>query len=428
MIDNRQIAMQNQTQYFNMHGIPRIYTDIITKYLGYFPCVAIIGARQSGKTTLLKQLATDWNLYDLENAGDFNYVSGDPDLFFRLNSQKVGIDEAQMLPSLFPALRVAIDADRQNKGRFIITGSSSPDLISSISESLAGRVGIVEISPFLISEVSPTSHGLFYELFSTPAPFKDIAHSLTEGVPLEFIHEFWFRGGYPEPWLENKPDFSEAWLAQYVRTYIERDISRLFPGLNRQRFLRFIEILAGVSGTVINCSDVARTLSVSQPTVRDYFQIAHGTLVWRNIPSYEKNVKKRIIKHPKGYLRDTGLLHFLNRIRDLRHLLTHTSMGLSWESLVIEQLIKSMEARGMDFDYYYYRTSSGAEVDLILEGNFGLVPIEIKYTSNPKKSDINNIKLFMNEHNCPFGIVITNGEKVIQYAENLFGIPFAFCI
>ena len=163
-------------------------------------------------------------------------------------------------------------------------------------------------------------------------------------------------------------------------------------------------------------------------TARDYFRIAHGTFVWRNIPPYEKNVKKRIVKHPKGYLRDTGVLHFLMRLKDIKHLLTHPRMGYSWESLVIEEIIRNLCAAGIPFDYFYYRTANGAEVDLILEGRFGVIPVEIKYTGSVESMALRSIKTFMSEIDCSFGIVVNNDTKVRQYADKIFGIPITYLI
>jgi len=198
--------------------------------------------------------------------------------------------------------------------------------------------------------------------------------------------------------------------------------------MNSARFMQFTEMLAGLSGQVINYSEVARALGVSQPVIRDYFNIVHGTFLWRQILPYEKNVKKRIVKHPKGHLRDSGILHHLLRLRDLRQLQSHPSMGFSWEAMTIEELLRGLCSAGISHDYYYYRTASGAEIDLILEGKFGLIPIEIKYNKSVALSKIRGIKDFVKEHALPFGIVIDNGESVRWITEEIVAIPFSFCI
>jgi predicted AAA+ superfamily ATPase len=165
-------------------------------------------------------------------------------------------------------------------------------------------------------------------------------------------------------------------------------------------------------------------LSVSQPTIRDYFEIADGTFIWRKIPAYEKDAVKRIVKHPRGYLRDSGLLHHLLRIKDFNDLISHPSLGSHWEGFVIEEIIRGLQSIGVSFDYYYYRTGAGAEVDLVLDGEFGVVPVEIKYTQTVQAKDLRSIRDFVSERKCRLGIVINNDEKVRLYDDKIVGIPF----
>lgn len=403
----------------------RVYENLLNEYLTYFPCVAIIGPRQCGKTTLLRNLSKDWKIYDLERQSDFQQISQDCDLFLRLNSAQIAIDEAQIIPELFPALRVAIDQDRHSAGRFVITGSSSPKLIRSISETLAGRIGIIEMAPFSYAEVTGAFPSLFAQLLNQRAPAKELVQSLKPGKDIKNIHRYWFQGGYPEPWIKRSKRFYSLWMNQYIATYVYRDVARLFPGINENRFRTFIQILCGISGNVINYSDVARSLGVSQPTAKDYFDIANGTFIWRQIPAYTHNAIKRVVKHPKGYLRDSGLLHYLLRIPDIDALVSHPAMGKTWESMVIEEILRGLNSIGVGYDYYYYRTSGGAEVDLILEADFGLIPIEIKYTQSVSKKHLRSLRDFVIERKCPYGIVINNDEHPRWYDENLIGIPFA---
>lgn len=173
-------------------------------------------------------------------------------------------------------------------------------------------------------------------------------------------------------------------------------------------------------------SEVARSLGVSQPTVRDYFQIADGTFLWRTIPAYTQNTLKRVVKHPKGYFRDSGLLHSLLRIPDIDTLLSHPIMGQSWEGLVIEEIIRGLKAVGAVFDYYYYRTGGGAEVDLILESDFGLIPVEIKYGQTVPPRQLRALKEVIKENNCRFGLVINNDETPRLYDDQIAGIPFSW--
>jgi len=399
---------------------------LLKELLAFFPCVAIVGVRQCGKTTLLRQFPSPWRIFDLEKANEHELVARDPDLFLRLHPGHTAIDECQRLPGLFPALRVAIDTARGQKGRFILTGSSSPDLLSSISESLAGRIALLELGPFSLSEATARPPAPLYPLLYAGAPADDY-FGLENRIALDTLHDYWLRGGYPEPWIENQPRFTRLWSQGYVQTYLERDVAQLFPGLNRQKYHLFLRMLGSLSGSIINYSQVARALGVSQPTVRDYFQIAHGTFIWRQLPAYERNPSKRIVKHPKGHLRDSGLLHHLLHLTRLDDLLAHPQMGHSWESMVIENLLQGLNSLGAAYEEFHYRTGAGAEVDLVLEGDFGLLPIEIKYGQRVSPRELRGIRDFVAERKCRYGIVIHNGERVSHLDEKLIGIP-AGCI
>lgn len=400
--------------------------QLLHELLSLFPCVAIIGVRQCGKTTLLKELSGGWNFFDLEKNSDYQVIAQDPDLFFRLNTDKVILDESQLLPKLFPALRVAIDNDRHKCGRFILSGSSSPELIKSISESLAGRIAVIELAPFSLTEAAGLPQSPLYKKILDSEPLENFSQ-LTPRISIQDIHTYWLRGGYPEPWIKDSPRFTKLWQQNYFQTYLNRDVLRMFPGLNAQKYTMFLQLLANLSGNIINYSDAARILGISQPTAREYFHIAHGTFTWRHIPPYEKNAVKRIIKHPKGYLRDTGLLHFLLHLPDTNALLTHPAMGHSWEAMVIENIIRGFNALGAAFEYFHYRTSGGAEIDLILEGDFGLIPVEIKYTQSVNPRELRSLRDFIMERDCHFGIVINNDERVRLYDQKIIGIP-ASCL
>lgn len=397
---------------------------LLQEMLGLFPCVALLGVRQCGKTTLLQELLPDWRLFDLEKLADFDAISRDPDLFLRLNAERVAIDESQLLPAVFSALRVAIDSRREVPGRFVITGSSSPELLSAISETLAGRVAIIEMSPFSPAEAYELPPSPLYGLIAERAQLADFAR-LQSRLSLQQCADYWLHGGYPEPWIKNTPRFRKLWLQNYLQTYLDRDLPRLFPGLDRQKFRLFVQMLAQLSGSIVNYSEVARALGVSQPTARDYFLIAHGTFVWRHLPAYEKDATKRVVKHPKGYLRDSGLLHYLLHLQDRDDLMAHPRMGASWEGVVIETLLRGFASAGVDCQAFHYRTGGGAEIDLVLEGEFGVVPVEIKHTQHVDARSLRALRDFVAERGCRFGLVINNDEQPRWLDENLIGIPFA---
>lgn len=411
-----------------MQGMQRACATLLQSYLATFPCVAIVGIRQCGKTTLLGTLPKGWKHLDLERRADHAVVTRDPDAFFRLNPRKIALDEVQLAPEVFSALRVAIDEKRGERGRFVVTGSSSPELLRSVSETLAGRVGIIELSPFSWQEVTNTSgrDSILHRLLDRKAKPTDLLEGLRARGDVAQAHAYWFRGGFPEPWLAKDDGFRGRWTDQFLQTYLYRDVKRLFPGLDELRFRRFAELLGGLSGHVLNYADTARALAVSQPTARDYFDIAHGTFLWRRIPAFSRNATKRLVKHSRGYLRDSGLLHALLRIPDGDALLSHPQMGASWEGMVVEEILRQLGALGIPHEYSYYRTGAGAEVDLVIEGDFGRVAIEIKHTSFVDPRALRGLRDFVAEHKARLGLVITNDQSPRIFEDKLLGLPFTW--
>ena len=206
----------------------------------------------------------------------------------------------------------------------------------------------------------------------------------------------------------------------------------LFPNLNlnlnRDRFRQFIALLSQLSGNILNNADIARTLGVSEPTVRDWLSIAHDTFLWRHIPAWDRSAAKQLVKHPKGFLRDSGLLHRLLRIQDSDMLSTHPCVGKSWEGMVVETLLRGFENVGIGVAPFHYRTRGGAEIDLILEGQFGasqLLPVEIKLTQQSDKRALRSLADFVAVHDCPLGLVINNDERPRWLDERILAIPAA---
>jgi len=408
--------------------IPRHIQSHLHTLLAHFPCVVLTGVRQCGKTTLLHTLPKDWQRFDMENSTDRQQLLADPDLFFRLHADKIIIDEAQLAPPLFSALRVAIDRDRSRKGRFLLSGSSSPELVRHISESLAGRVARLEMAPLSLSEAWQHPPSGFYPMLVEGAGIEDIQASVTPRLTIAQVRDYWFQGGYPEPWLSQDEQFRSLWFRNYIDAYLLRDIGALFPGLNRDRYRQFISLLSQYSGNIINNADIARTLGVSEPTVRDWLHIAHDTFLWRHIPAWDRSPAKQLIKHPKGFLRDNGLLHRLLQIQDQTMLTTHPSVGKSWEGMVVETLLRGFENAGIDVQAFHYRTRGGAEIDLILEGQFGnarLLPVEIKLTQQSDKRSLRSLSDFIATHDCPLGLIINNDERPRRLDERILAIPAA---
>ena len=279
----------------------RVLEEKITRLLDMFPVVAIIGPRQCGKSTLARGLRSDWKYYDLESPDDYQLISGDPLAFFSLNSDQVIIDEAQQYPDLFKVLRGVVDADRKRKGRFLLTGSSSPEIVKGITESLAGRIATVELWPFKQNELYEKPLPGIYEMLTGGAAGPKDFLLLQPVLSAKQSMNVWFKGGFPEPLIESEINglFYQQWMENYIIDYVGRDIRMLFPRLNIYNFRRFLTLLAQFSGHQLNMSDMARALEVSVSTVKDYLDIIHQTFLWRNLPAYTKNPLKKVQKAKK---------------------------------------------------------------------------------------------------------------------------------
>jgi hypothetical protein len=333
--------------------IKRLAENKIKELTKYFPCVAIIGPRQVGKTTLAKQIIAfnknEYEYIDLELQRDAQKLS-DPETYFLSNPNKnFVIDEVQQNKKLFPVLRAIIDRDRR-PGRFILLGSASPDLLRDSSESLAGRIAYYELTPFLIEEIDKN----------------------------KALEDLWFYGGFPDALLKKHP--WADWMNNYIRTYFERDLINL--GLNADSIVtrRLWYMLAHSHGNMINYSDYAKSLELSGKTIKHYIHFFDQAFLVRELQPYYFNIKKRMVKSPKVYIRDSGLLHFILGLEKPDDLFLHPKMGASWEGFVIEQILARIKSNRQT---YFFRTHNGAELDLVIErGGIPVAGIEIKYGSN----------------------------------------------
>ena len=402
----------------------------VNELLGFFPVVIILGVRQCGKTTLARMLRPKWRYFDLERAKDFDFITRDFEFFMKEHPHSIVIDEAQRFPALFQELRSVVDRDRQRKNRFLLTGSSSLELIKNVSESLAGRVGLAELGTFKANETYALDLPEFYKIFTEKLSKVTIDYlkNLKPNLSHDQLMDTFFKGGYPEPILEKDDRFHEAWMESYFQTYVQRDIRTLFPRLDLIKFQRLVSMLASLSGTIINRSQVGRSLDISEKSVRDYLEITEGSYIWRNTPSYETSLSKSAVKMPKGHFRDSGLAHFIQQINSRTQLLNHPNVGAGFEAFIIEEIIKGIQTLNItNWNYYYFRTKNGAEIDLILEGPFGILPVEIKLGSLIKQRQLQAIKNFVQIHNLPLGIVINNCDTVELIADKIIQLP-AGCV
>jgi len=409
-----------------MDVLKRNEIDKINQLLEIFPIVLILGVRQCGKTTLAKQVRPQWKYFDLENMNDFDFISNDLEFFFKEYPSNIIIDESQEYPQIFKQLRGIIDSKRALKNRFILTGSSSPELIQHASDSLAGRLGIIELGTLKRNELKQQALPDFYTLLNKQISRQSLEFlkqiDSKENNP-DIINDF-LVGGYPEPVLAQNPVYFQTWMNNYFQLYINRDLKKLFPKIDSIRYRRFISTLSELSGTIINKAQLGRSIDTNEVTIRDYLDIADQTFIWRIIPSYEKTRTKSLVKMPKGILRDSGLMHFLANINDREALIRSPHVGHNFESYIIEELIKGMNSsNAVNCAYYYYRTKHGSEVDLILEGNFGTLPIEIKFGTATQLKQLTSITKFVKDNQLPFGIVINNSNEVRMLSEKIIQIP-----
>ncbi|MEE2959608.1 MAG: ATP-binding protein [Myxococcota bacterium] len=401
----------------------------IDEMLRIFPVVALIGPRQCGKSTLVKDLHPDWKYYDLESPDDYQLITSDPVAFFRLHSESLIIDEAQQYPDLFKVLRGVIDSDRKKKGRFLLTGSSSPEIIKGLTESLAGRISTIEMWPFKGSEYYEKKLPTFYEMLTSKNVVIEDFKSLKPEVSLRESMNIWFKGGFPEPLIESEQNenYHRFWMENYISNYINRDVRGLFPKLNIHNFRRFLTLLAQFSGHQLNMSDIGRALEVTVPTVKDYLDIVHQTFIWRNLSPFEKNSLKKIQKSNKGFFRDQGLLHHFLKIQSSDDLLIHPVAGFSFESFVIEEIVRGLQCTGeTQLEFFYYRTVDKSEVDLVIDAPFGIIPVEIKLGSTVKKQALRGLNNLISDLNLEFGLLINSGKRVEQLSDRVIQVPVHF--
>jgi predicted AAA+ superfamily ATPase len=340
------------------HLVPRRIEPEVVRGLGRSPVVALLGPRQCGKSTLARQVIAriPGSVYlDLERPAHANRLN-DPELFFESNrGQLVCLDEIQRKPDLFPVMRSIVD-ERGSNGQFLVLGSASPELLRQGSETLAGRLAFFNLTPFLVVEDAP-------------------ARGADTRVP-------WLRGGFPRSLLAASDGDSLAWRQDFITTFLERDVPQLgfrVPAINLRRFWL---MCAHVHGQVMNASRLGESLGVSHHTVRSWLDILERTFLVRVLHPLEANLKKRLVKSPKIYVRDAGILHALLGISSFDELLGNPACGHSWEGFVVENVL----ALATGWRASFHRTATGEEIDLVLEKGKRRIALECKVSSSPQVS------------------------------------------
>ncbi len=378
--------------------IERRYRNQLRRLLRQFPAVTILGPRQCGKTTFIRQALPAWRYLDLESPSDAAPLAADPEARLGQLGDRVIFDEAQRVPELFSVLRGVIDRGRGRRGRFVLLGSASPRLVREISESLAGRTAFLDLAPFRWDEVMSGR----------------VAGGLTA---------LWFRGGFPRAFLEENERNRRGWFEAYTRAFIERDLPALGIDVSAAQMRTLWTMLAHCNGAIWNASQLAASLGVSYHTVNRYVDILEQTFLVRKLPPFVVNVGKRLVKSPKVYFRDTGLLHYFLGIDSVDRLQAHPARGTSWEAFVIEQLLSALERTVPGCRPYFWRTAQGDEVDLLIDHGRRQAPFEVKLHSSPRMDDARGLVKCMETLHFPHGYLVYPGRERYSLGRGVTALP-----
>jgi len=381
--------------------IPRAaYGHALLDQLQRWPAVTVLGPRQCGKTTFIRDALPEWTYLDLERPSDAAPLLADPEGRIGQLGDRVIFDEAQRAPLLFEVLRGVIDRRRSRRGAYILLGSASPRLVSGVSESLAGRTAFLDLPPFRWNEV----------------------HAARRNTRLA---DLWLKGGFPSAFLARSDHARTEWLDAYTRAFIERDLPVLGVDVSAARMRQLWTMLAHSHGGLWNASALAASLGVSYHTVNRYVDVLEQTFLVRKLPPFFANIKKRLVKSPKIYLRDSGLLHTFLGVTSARALHVHPGRGLSWEGFIIDELITAFERTRPGARAYFWRTATGTEVDLLINDGRRQVPFEIKLHSSPTLADAQGVVSCMADLGLRRGYVIYPGDTSYSLGNNIVALPAA---
>lgn len=378
-----------------MPYVTRSSEKLLRTLLRGFPITFLQGPRQCGKSTLVRHSLPGWTLLDLERPEDRRLLETDLQGFLDTHARRVAFDEAQRHPDLFGALRVAVDEGR-GMGRYVLLGSAGSALMRGVSESLAGRVGLLELTPFTSRELPDSKRS-----------------------------DRWFWGGFPAVHARRGASMRRRWLDSYVTQFLERDLPALGLRLQPQRLRSLWTMLTHVHGRSLNMSDLARSLGVTTPTVSDHLDVLEAAFMIRRLPPYFANVQKRLAKSPKVYIRDTGLLHFLAGLRSPTELRSWPMRGASFEGLVIEEIASLASERLIRPGLFHWRTATGVEVDLIVQDGRRLVPIEIKLGSEIDARMVTGLRQCMKDLGLEHGWVVYGGKSRRDLSKDVHIVPWS---
>ena len=370
--------------------LPRAKQIPLHKAIKQFPSLLVTGARQAGKSTLLRHAFSEYQYVTLDDPLIRAMANNDPELFLETNPAPLIIDEIQYAPGLLSYLKIRIDQNRRAMGQYILTGSQVFQLMKGVSESLAGRIAIFQLYPLSWKEISSLKDS------------KDDLICAAQTV----------QGFYPEFFAQPNVDWN-LWHSSYLSTYLERDVRNLKSIVDLGRFQMFLALLAARSGQLLNISEISKECGISQPTAKDWLSILEATYIIYLLKPFHHNRTKRLVKSPKIYFVDTGLLCYLLGIDSQERLFKAAERGHVFENMVVMEAIKRCSFEGTRFQPFFYRTSSGLEVDLLIEKAGGLEAFEIKFSKTIHKEMAESLNTFVSEHSVKRARLLSLQEKSI---------------
>lgn len=406
--------------------IQRHVADSLLTALADTPVVLLHGPRQSGKSTLVRYLCQTRHkaaYYTLDDPAVLTAATRDPDGFLHAINGPVALDDVQLAPDLFRAVKLEVDR-RRTPGRFLLTGSADIQFLPNLSESLTGRMDVLTLSPFSVGELIESREGLIDALFSRD-PLPPLAgRDASRAQLLDYI----VRGGYPEAVQRIDPRRRHAWFAAYLTTILQRDVRQMADIAGLTELPRLFALLAAQSGGLLNMAELSRDIGIAQPTIKRYLALLQATHLYQPLPAWAGSSRKRLVKTAKVYLNDTGLLtHLLGTDAEQ---LSHPSatVGQLIEAFVCQELRKQISWSLSQPSLYYYRTAAGREVDFVLEHRDGrIVGVEVKAAAHVRQDDLSGLDDLADTAGRRFhrGILLYGGDAVVPISRHMFALPIS---